>query len=91
MFLVVSLAVAGSSVFPPLIQKRVFRVSPPSTVQPLAKKENFDYDKFYRAYANLWLIKTNLMVAQALVEDVHPMNYLRINCTLQQFDEFLDQ
>ena len=55
------------------------------------EKENFDYDKFYRAYANLWLIKANLMTAQALVEDVHPMNYLRINCTLQQFDEFLDQ
>ena len=56
-----------------------------------SEKENFDYDKFYRAYADLWLLKENLMTAQALVEDVHPMNYLRINCTLQQFDEFLDQ
>ena len=37
------------------------------------------------------MIKENLMVAQSLVEDVHPMNYLRINCTLQQYDEFLDQ
>ena len=55
------------------------------------EKENFDYDKFYRAYANLWMMKANLLTAQALVEDVHPMNYLRINCTLQQFDEFLDQ
>ena len=56
-----------------------------------SEDENFDYDKFYRAYADLWLLKENLMTAQALVEDVHPMNYLRINCTLQQFDEFLDQ
>ena len=56
-----------------------------------AGKENFDYDKFCRAYANLWMMKANLLTAQALVEDVHPMNYLRINCTLQQFDEFLDQ
>ena len=55
------------------------------------EKENFDYDKFYRAYANLWMIKANLLTTQALIEDVHPMNYLRINCTLQQFDEFLDQ
>lgn len=24
------------------------------------------------------------------INDVHPMHYLRINCTLQQFDEFLN-
>ena len=24
------------------------------------------------------------------INDVHPMPYLRINCTLQQFDEFLN-
>ena len=56
-----------------------------------AKNKNFDYDKFFRAYAGLWTIKENLMIARAVVEDEHPMNYLRINCTLQQFDEFLNQ
>ncbi len=55
------------------------------------EKENFDYDKFYRAFADLWMFKENLMTAQSQVDDVHPMNYLRINCTLQQYDEFLDQ
>ena len=24
------------------------------------------------------------------INDVHPLGYLRINCTLQQYDEFLD-
>ena len=55
-----------------------------------SEKKNFDYDKFYRAFANLWLAKENLMVARGSIEDEHPLNYLRINCTLQQFDEFLD-
>ena len=29
-------------------------------------------------------------MAMAQIEDVHPMNYLRINANLQQYDEFLD-
>ena len=55
-----------------------------------SEKEDFDYDKFYRAFANLWFAQENLLYAQASIEDEHPLNYLRINCTLQQFDEFLD-
>lgn len=55
------------------------------------KKKDFDYDKFFRAFANLWLTKENLQMAWAHLENEHPMNYLRINCTLQQYDEFLDQ
>ena len=55
-----------------------------------SEKENFDYDKFFRAFADLWFAKENLMMARAGIEDEHPLNYLRINCTLQQFDEFLD-
>ena len=53
-------------------------------------KENFDYDKFFRAFADLWFVKENLMMARGGIENEHPLNYLRINCTLQQFDEFLD-
>ena len=30
------------------------------------------------------------MWAMVLLEDEHPMNYLRINTCLQQYDEFLD-
>ena len=29
-------------------------------------------------------------IYNAEMSDEHPMNYLRVNCTLQQFDEFLD-
>ena len=55
-----------------------------------AEKENFDYDAFFRAYAGLWLEKDSLQRAYSHINDVHPMGYLRINCTLQQFDEFLN-
>ena len=54
------------------------------------KKKDFDYDKFFLSYANLWLTKGNLQINRAYLENEHPMNYLRINCTLQQCDEFLD-
>ena len=29
-------------------------------------------------------------MAMVRLEDVHPMNYLRVNATLQQYDEFFD-
>ena len=58
----------------------------------LAKeKENFDYDLFFRSYAECHLLKLTPEYAMASkFPDVHPLNYLRINTVLQQFDEFLD-
>lgn len=55
-----------------------------------AENKNFDYDKFFRAFANDWLVKDTLQEAYVRINDTHPMCYLRINCTLQQFDEFLN-
>ena len=55
-----------------------------------AKQKDFDYDKFFRAFADVWLTKNTLPTAYILINDVHPMGYLRINCTLQQYDEFLN-
>ena len=55
-----------------------------------SKKKNFDYDKFFRSYANIWLARDTLQMAYVRINDTHPMGYLRINATLQQFDEFLD-
>lgn len=55
-----------------------------------AEKPDFDYDRFFRAYADRYAIKEKLLMAMAQIEDVHPMNYLRINANLQQYDEFLD-
>ena len=53
-----------------------------------SQKENFDYDKFCRAYANLWLTKQTLPRVREGLMDAHPLLYLRINTTVQQYDEF---
>ena len=56
-----------------------------------AKKPDFDYDAFFRAYADLWFAKMEPSGARFYVEeDVHPLKYLRVNVILQQFDEFLE-
>ena len=55
-----------------------------------AEKPDFDYDAFFRAYAGIWLTKDSLQWAYDRINDNHPMAYLRINTTLQQYDEFLD-
>ena len=55
-----------------------------------SEKEDFDYDSFFRAYADLWLTKDTLQMSYARINDNHPMGYLRVNATLQQFDEFLN-
>lgn len=55
-----------------------------------AGKAEFDYDVFFRSYAGLWMAKDSLQITFLRLNDNHPIGYLRINCTLQQFDEFLD-
>ena len=58
----------------------------------LAKNvDNFDYDKFFRAYAYLWLTSTiSINDVQSRASDSHPFNYLRVNVVVSQFDEFVD-
>ena len=52
---------------------------------------DFDYDKFFRHYATNWrAINSIQMEYISLIYDVHPLNYLRTNVTLQQFQEFHD-
>lgn len=53
-------------------------------------KENFDYDTFFKAYADIWATKDTLPRAYQRINDVHPMPYLRVNATLQQYDDFLE-
>ena len=55
-----------------------------------AGKPDFDYDRFFRAFADRFATKETLFMAMARLADEHPMAYLRINTTLQQYDEFLD-
>ena len=53
--------------------------------------ENFDYDLFFRTYANLWL--TSPYRSDQIAKrnsDTHPFEYLRVNATLSQFDEFFE-
>lgn len=53
--------------------------------------ENFDYDKFFRSYAKVWnsLAKPE-DILNRLGQDSHPMDYLRVNTVVQQFDEFYE-
>lgn len=55
-----------------------------------AEKESFDYDAFFRAYASVWATKETTQMSYLRCNDLHPMPYLRVNVTLQQFDEFLE-
>lgn len=55
-----------------------------------ATKDAFDYDAFFKSYAEIWRTKMNMYVALMFMKDPHPMGYVRINSVLQQFDEFLD-
>ena len=56
----------------------------------LAKKiPEFDYDKFFKAYALSWCSHPlkEQDIPYAIVNE-HPLNYLRVNTVLPQFDEF---
>lgn len=56
-----------------------------------AEKPDFDYDLFFRHYAGIWRSLTTQQAEYiALQYDVHPLNYLRTNVTLQQFEEFYE-
>ena len=56
-----------------------------------SKTEGFDYDKFFRSFANVLMEKGTLEDQFVVFADKHPASYLRGNCTMQQFDEFLKQ
>ena len=50
--------------------------------------EGFDYDLYFRSHAKLWSKQSTLVVEQGDIFDEHPLYYLRINATCQQFEEF---
>ena len=53
--------------------------------------DGFDYDKFFTAYAISWRDIENRETAYLmLTQDEHPLNYLRVNPVVQQFQEFYD-
>ena len=55
-----------------------------------AQQEDFDYDLFFRSYAEMWRKVNSIEYEQAYAQnDEHPLAYLRTNVTLSQFDEFV--
>jgi len=52
--------------------------------------EGFDYDVFFRTFAYYYLTKATEERCITNLDDEHPFDYLRVNVTLQHFDEFLE-
>lgn len=54
-------------------------------------KENFDYQKFFRAFAGTWATCNSYrMELNRESQDEHPLPFLRTNVTVQQFEEFYE-
>ena len=52
---------------------------------------DFDYDKFFRHYALNWRsVESYEYAYMNVLQDPHPLNHLRVNAVVQQFDEFLE-
>ena len=52
---------------------------------------DFDYDLFFRFYANVWRSQTSFTTElQRVNYDPHPLHFLRTNVTLQQFEKFYE-
>lgn len=56
-----------------------------------AKEKSFDYDRFFRSFAQTWRTITTIQSEYyTLSQDTHPLPYLRVNAVVQQFQEFYD-
>lgn len=53
-----------------------------------SKIPDFDYDLYFRTYANIWREHCTYKTAIQLSTDAHPASMLRTNVTLMQFEEF---
>ena len=57
----------------------------------LEQKGDADYRAFFEAYAKIWArLNTRETEYFCLMQDPHPLHYLRTNVTVQQFDRFLE-
>ena len=52
--------------------------------------EGFDYDLFFRSYAELWSYMRSYNDFLSRLKNEHPPEYYRVNGTVQQFEEFYD-
>ena len=61
------------------------------TLELAADVDGFDYDRYFRSYADLWKSHVPLSYErQTIKTDVHPLDFYRINIGMQQFDEFYE-
>ena len=57
----------------------------------LQEKGEVDYRAFFEAYAKIWArLNTRELEYICLMQDSHPLHYLRVNATVQQYDQFLE-
>lgn len=62
-----------------------------ATLAVAAQHEGFNYDEFFTRYALQWRkVTTKKNEILMMNTEEHPLNYLRVNCILQQFEEFYD-
>ena len=54
------------------------------------EQDSFDYKLFFESYAQLWRAKRAYVQEIETAKDSHPLEFLRTNVTLQQFDEFIE-
>ncbi len=62
-----------------------------SVLRIASGQSDFDYEQFFESYARLWAV--TMIKSEAINRskvDTHPLNYLRTNVTVQQFDEFYE-
>ena len=60
-----------------------------STLDMVRETENFDYDAYFRAFAYFFsAYQLREQVSPEGARNIHPYCYLRINFTVQHFDEF---
>ncbi len=57
----------------------------------LEQKGDVDYRVFFEAYAKIWArLNTRETEYYCLMQDSHPLHYLRANATVQQFAQFME-
>ena len=62
-----------------------------ATLQLAEKDADFDYDLYFRSYANVWKVNMSQEAEKNYFQyDEHPLSFYRINVGLQQFDEFYE-
>lgn len=60
-----------------------------SVLKMVEGEKDFNYEEFFKNYAELWRQKNTYFYENMIKSDSHPLNFLRVNVTLQQFDDFL--